>query len=374
MKIGINARFLTAPFTGIGQYTRSLVQTMAKIEPKNEYILFTPELVDINLPDNCKQIRVVEKPYRSASMRKAHWEHVLVPAEMERFEVNLAHFLYPSNPRRKLPMPTIVTVHDVIPWRLKAYRKKLRSKLYHFNARLALRKADHVITVSEFSKKEIIKYLKVKEKNIIVTPLAPPLSSEKISCPSFSLRRDYLLYVGGYDDRKNVPRLMKAYQKYIAPLYPIDLILVGAKNQGLEDFITDKYCERVADKYLLKSRGKVILTEPLDQSELVCLYQKALALVHMSFYEGFNLALVEAMQAGIPIVASDIPVHHEVTDEGALFVDPHNINSIGNGMHQLIHDRALQKELASKGEKRAKDFNWERTAEETLYVYNLFGN
>ncbi len=180
------------------------------------------------------------------------------------------------------------------------------------------------------------------------------------------------MYVGGYDDRKNVPRLMKAYQKYIAPLYPIDLILVGAKNQGLEDFITDKYCERVADKYLLKSRGKVILTEPLDQSELVCLYQKALALVHMSFYEGFNLALVEAMQAGIPIVASDIPVHHEVIGEGALFVDPHNIDSIGNGMHQLIHDKALQKELAGKGEERAKDFNWKRAAEETLYVYDLF--
>ncbi len=372
MKIGINARFLTTPFTGIGQYTRSLVATMAEIEPANEYILFTHELTDVHFPDNCRQVRIVEKGYKSESLRKAHWEHVLVPKEMERFEIDVAHFPYPSNPRRKLPMPTIVTVHDVIPWRLKAYRKKLRSKLYHFNARLALRKADHIITVSNFSKNEIIKYLKVKEKNITVTPLAPPLPPEKVSCPNFSLRRDFFLYVGGYDDRKNVPRLMKAYQKYIAPLYPIDLILVGAKNYGLEQFITDKYSERVADKYLLEPKGKIVLTEPLDQNELICLYRKALALAHVSFYEGFNLALVEAMQAGIPIVASDIPVNHEVTQDGALFVDPHNIDSIGNGMHQLIHDKALQNKLVKKTEKRAGDFDWKKTAEETLYVYDLF--
>ena len=372
MKIGVNARFLVHPLTGIGQYTRSLMQTMASMSPEHEYLLFTPELVDLSLPDNCRQIRVAEKPYRSASIQKAHWEHVLVPKEMERFEVNFAHFLYPSNPRRRLPFPTVVTVHDAIPWRLRAYRKRFRSKLYHFHARLALKKADHIITVSEFSKQEITNVLKIKDKNITVTPLAPPLPLDKVSCPNFSLRRDYFLYVGGYDERKNVPLLMEAYQKYIAPLYPIDLILVGGKNQGLDSFLTDRYCERVADKYLMKPKGNVIFTEHLPQSELICLYQKALALVHVSHYEGFNLTLVEAMQAGIPIVASDIPVHHEVTNDHALFVDPNVVDSIGNGMHQLIHDRSLREELAQKGKLRARDFSWEKTAEETLYVYNLF--
>jgi hypothetical protein len=92
MKIGINARFLVHPFTGIGQYTRNLVRAMAILKPENEYFLFTPELVEVNLPENCKQIRVAEKSYHSASLRKAHWEHILVPKEMERFEVHIAHF------------------------------------------------------------------------------------------------------------------------------------------------------------------------------------------------------------------------------------------------------------------------------------------
>jgi glycosyltransferase involved in cell wall biosynthesis len=345
---------------------------MARVAPENEYLLFTPDLVDITLPKNCRQMRVVEKESRSASVRKARWEHTLLPQEMERLRVDIAHFLYPSNPRRKLPMPTVVTVHDVIPWKLPEYRRRLRSKAYHFYARMALKKADHVITVSEFSKREIVKHLKVKEKNISVTPLAPPLTDEKISCPNYSLRRDYFLYVGGYDERKNVPNLIKAYQKHIAPRYPIDLILVGGKGMGLDELITDKYCDQVAGKYRIKPKGKVIFTENLDQSELACLYQQALALTHVSTYEGFNLALVEAMQAGIPIIASDIPVHHEVTDEAALFVDPKNVDSIGVTIHQLIHDKALRKDLAEKGSLRAEDFDWKKTAEETLYVYSLF--
>lgn len=372
MKIGINARFLVHPFTGIGQYTRSLVAEMAKLEPGNEYYLFTPELVDINLPENCRQIRVVEKPFQSASVQKANWEHVLVPNEMEKMKLDIIHFPYPCNPRRKLSAPTIVTVHDVIPWKLKAYRQKMRTKAYYFNARLALKKADHIITVSDFSKSEIIKTLKVKEKNITVTPLAPPEDSEKFTFPDLQLRRKFFLYVGGYDERKNVPQLLHAYLKHIAPDYPIDLILVGGKNAGLEDMVTDCYCEQVAGKFRLKRKGNVIFTDYLDQHDLLCLYRQALALVHVSTYEGFNLALVEAMSSGIPIVASDIPVHREVTNNHALFVDPMDINSIGNGMHQILNDSNLRETLSRQGLKRASDFSWRKTAEETLYVYSLF--
>lgn len=372
MKIGINARFLMHPFTGIGQYTRSLIPTLAKKTPENEYFLFTPELVDIDLPDNCRQMRVAEKNYKSDSIKKAHWEHILVPNEMEQMGLDLVHFPYPANPRRRMKMPVIVTVHDVIPWKLKAYRKYLRSKIYNLNARLALKKADHIITVSEFSKTEIIKYLKVQEKNISVTYNAPPLTDNKINFPDLDLRRKYFLYVGGYDNRKNIPNLIEAYQKHIAPTYPIDLILVGGKGRGLEELITDEYHERVAGKYPIKIKGKTVFTDMLEQSELMCLYKQALALVHTSGYEGFNLPLVEAMSAGIPIICSDIAVNHEVTSSNALFIDPNDINSIGNGMHRLINDPVMQRELKTAGLERAKNFSWDITAEKTLEVYNLF--
>lgn len=372
MKIGINARFLVHPYTGIGQYTRNLVATMAKMKPENEYLLFTPELVEANLPPNCKQIRVAEKPFQSASLQKAYWEHLLVPPEMEKSGIHIAHFPYPCNPRRRLPFPTVVTVHDVIPWRLREYRSRIRSRLYHLYARLALKKADHVLTVSEFSKSEIIKFLKVPEKNITVTPLASPLSDEPKHYPDLKLRRPFFIYVGGFDFRKNVPLLLHAFQKFIAPYYGIDLLVVGGKDRGLEALLTEDYHNKIGGKLVLKPKGRAIFTDFLSQEELQCLYRQALAMVHVSHYEGFNLALVEAMSAGIPIIASDIPVHHEVARDAALYVDPHQVNAVGNAMHQLVHDKSLRKTLSDYGLQRSKDFSWEKTAEETLYVYSLF--
>jgi len=372
MKIGINARFLAHPYTGIGQYTYNLVQALAKVDKKNEYLLFTPELVELQLPDNFRLVRIPEKEYKSASLRKAHWEHILVPEEMKKWNVDRAHFLYPSNPNKSLKIPTIVTVHDVIPWVLPSYRKKLRSKAYHLYAKLALKKADHIITVSEFSKKEIERVLKIEEKNIHVVYLAPPMKTEEEAPPDLPLRRDFLLYVGGYDERKNVPQLIEAYQKYIANYYSIDLILVGGEGRGLEQFITDRYCERVADQFPVKPKGKIVFTPSLPSNELITLYKQAKALVHTSEYEGFNLPLVEAMSAGLPIVCADIPVNHEVTAENAHFIDPSSVDTIGIGIHEFLNNKSLQAELKKKSKERAKDFDWKKTAEETLYVYNLF--
>ncbi len=373
MKIGINARFLAHPFTGIGQYTYNLLRALAKVDKKNEYLLFTPELVDLQLPDNFKQVRIPEKEYKSPSFRKAHWEHILVPREIEKWGVELAHFLYPSNPKKSLKIPTIVTVHDVIPWVLPAYRKQIRSKVYSAYTKMALKKADHVITVSNFSKKEIKRVLKVEDKNIHVTYLAPPMyEKDKVAPPNLPLRRKFLLYVGGYDDRKNVPLLIEAYQKFIANHYEIDLILVGGKGHELEELITDEYCERVADRFLVKPKGKIIFTEPMPSNELTALYKQATALVHVSTYEGFNLPLVESMANGLPIIASDIPVNHEVTAENAHFINPSSVDSIGIGIHEFLNNKVLQKELKKNGRERSKDFSWKKCAEETLYVYNLF--
>jgi len=295
MKIGINARFLTNPYTGIGQYSINLLQALAKIDHENEYFLLTPELVELNLPESFRQIRVPEKKYKSASLRKANWEQVLVPQEMEKLGVDLAHFLYPCNPNKKLSIPTIVTVHDVIPWVLPEYRKKLRSKIYHFQVKRALKKADHIITVSKFSKKEIERVLKIEEKNISVTYLASTLDQKKETVSDLKLRRDFFLYVGGYDERKNVPKLIEAYQKHIANHHKIDLILVGGKNKNLEGLINKKYQEHINGKFTVKPEGKIVFTDLLSPEELTYLYKEAKALVHPSQYEGFNLPLIEAM-------------------------------------------------------------------------------
>lgn len=372
MKIGINARFLPQPYTGIGKYSYNLLSALAQLDEENQYFLFTHKLVDFPLPENFKQIRVPEKDYKSPSLRKAHWEYNLIPKEMKKWEIDLAHFLYPSNPLFKLGIPTIVTVHDMIPWRLPEYNKLLRSKLYHMHAKWALKRADHIITVSDFSKGEIQKIVKTEDKNISVTHLAPPITHYDDIPPGLNLRRKFLLYVGGYDTRKNVPMMMIAYQKFIANYYPIDLILVGGKGKGMESFITDEFTEKVAGKFPVKPKGKIILTESLQDSELCALYKQATALVHPSNYEGFNLPLVEAMKHGRPLVISDIPVHHEVAGNAGFYVDQTSEDTFGIGLHEFLNNSKIQEELAKNAALRIKDFDWKQTAQQTLDVYNLF--
>jgi len=372
MKIGINARFLPQPFTGIGKYSYNLLSALSQLDEVNEYFLFTHQLADFPLPENFKQIRVPEKDYSSPSLRKAHWEYNLIPKEMKKWEIDLAHFLYPSNPLIKLGIPTIVTVHDMIPWRLPEYNKHLRSKLYHLHAKWALKRADHIITVSDFSKGEIQKIIKTEDKNLSVTHLAPPITHYDDMPPGLNLRRKFLLYVGGYDARKNVPMMMIAYQKFIANYYPIDLILVGGKGKGLEDFLTDEFTEKVAGRYPVKPKGKIIFTETLQDSELAALYRQALALVHPSSYEGFNLPLVEAMKYGLPLVISDIPVNHEVAGDAGFYVSPESEDTFGIGLHEFLNNAKMQKELAENAARRRQNFDWKETAQQTLDVYNLF--
>ncbi|MFH0820841.1 MAG: glycosyltransferase family 1 protein [Candidatus Peregrinibacteria bacterium] len=372
MKIGINARFLTHPYTGIGQYTRYLLQALGQADLKNEYFLFTPELVEVDLPDHFHQIRIREAASYSPGWAKAHWEHTLVPQEMKKEKMDLAHFFYPSNPWVRLSIPTVVTVHDAIPWRLPAYRQRLRSKLYHFYTRLALKKADHLITPSQFSKQEIHHLFKIQDKNITVIPHGLPMYSTLLKPPAVPLRRDFLLYVGGYDDRKNVPRLMEAFLKHVANTHAVDLILVGGKGKGLESLITGEYAEWVTPAIPVQPKGQIFFTGPLESHELAALYGQAKALVHPSFYEGFNLPLVEAMNAGAPIIAADIPVNREVTGGAGLFFDPHSTDAIGQTILKFLSDRRLQQDLAKQGREKAQEYSWKKSAEETLNVYNLF--
>ena len=147
---------------------------------------------------------------------------------------------------------------------------------------------------------------------------------------------------------------------------------MGGKDRGFERLITDEYAQRVTPVILVQPKGDIIFTDPLASNELTALYKQALMLVHPSLYEGFNLPLLEAMHSGIPIVCSDIPANREVTDGQALFFDPRSLDSLGEAIKTLIKNKSLIKDFARKGQENALKYTWEKSAEMTLNVYNLF--
>ncbi len=374
MRIGINARFLCHPHTGIGQYTRRLLEALSRLDSQNEYLLFTPKLSTLALGENFRQIRIPERRSFSAALRKADWEYRLLPGEAKKLQLQLLHFPYPSRPLFGLGVPTLVTVHDVIPWVLPEHRSRLRSRLLHAYVAQALKGADHLLTVSEFSKGEMLELFSLPSSSVTVTPLAPTLPKTPLpQALSSRLRRPFLLYVGGYDLRKNVPLLMEAYQKFVANHHALDLVLVGAQGKGLEAFLTSAHQQKIAGRFPLRPKGQIVLTPPLSSQELACLYSQAKAFVHASFYEGFNLPLADALQAGIPAVVSDLPVHREVAGDAAHFASLESVDSFGLALHEFLNAPGLAQSLSRQAKARAAEFSWEACARKTLEAYCRLG-
>jgi len=373
MTIGVNARLLTNPFTGIGQVTRNLFAELGKCDTETKYILVIPHEIPHQLaaefPKNV-EIRVLkERKFPGAGLRKTWWEQIQVPEFFMKAGVDVAFFPYPANPWTKdwyrrghasggRGPKTVVTVHDCIPWMNKNYRKGILSKLYHSQTKKAVAKADLVLTVSGSSKEDIEKVCGVPEKKIeVVYNDVSPIYKETPH-PSFveevlgrySLKSGkYFLYVGGYDERKNVNHLVKEFLKFEADHKGIPLVLAGGKlfkNKLYKSF----------DR--LENLGNIVKTGFLDEEELACLYRNCLAFVNLSKHEGFNLTILEAANSGAAMILSDIPVHREVAEESAKFVK----NDVISAMEEMTN--ASKREIwQEKAKKLAHKYSWKKYAQ-----------
>lgn len=356
MKIAVNARLLTKPFTGIGQYTKNLFMELAKITPSNKYILVVPEKVDLDLGENVEIKVLPEKKVGSGGMRKTWWEQITVPEYFKKIGADIAVFTYPCNPwTGDFGIKSVVTVHDCIPWKDKRYRRGVLSSLYHSQSRKAVAKADIVLTVSETSKRDIEKVcgvpagkIKVIYNDASAAYKSHYLKEETEAVLSrFNLKKgEFFLYVGGYDKRKNVDLLIKEYGLFIkkhleegGKLLP--LVLAGGKL----------FDNKLYGHLRLSEMGNLIWTGFIEEKNLAILYQNCAAFVNLSEDEGFNIPIIEAANCKAPLVLSDISVHREIAGDSAIFVH-------GNGVE------ALEKVLKSSKNSSvlAEKYSWKSSA------------
>ncbi len=368
MKIGVNARLLTKPFTGIGQYTRNLLAELARDDAETQYILVVPEEIPHKLvgefPKNVEIKILREKKFPSGGMRKTWWEQIQVPEFFMREKVDVAFFTYPSNPwtsdwYRQGPK-TAVTVHDCIPWMNKSYRKGILSKLYHSQTRKAVAKADLVLTVSGSSKKDIEKVCKVDAAKIevVYNDVSPVYKEDPHQAfvtevlGRYSLKSEkYFLYVGGYDERKNVNHLVEEYLKFAENHKGTPLVLAGGK-------LFNGKLYKSFDK--LNNLGNIVKTGFLGEEELACLYRNSLAFVNLSQHEGFNLTILEAANSGAAMILSNIPVHREVAEDSAMFVG-FGGGEVVKAMEQMLNEKK-RSEWQRKAEELSKKYSWKKYA------------
>lgn len=369
MKIGVNARFLNKPFTGIGQYTQNLLKHLAAADSDNEYVFVVNEEIDEKVrgefPVNVKFKYLNGKKVGTAGMKKTWWEQIQLPDFYKKEECEMVLYPYPSNPWvnswYKKGIKTVVAIHDCIPWASKEYRKSMLSRMYNYQAKKAVKKADLVLTVSKASKNDIEKHCHVDSSKIkVVYNDAGDVfkNEEKYDfgvLSKFDLKKgDFFLYVGGYDERKNVKMLLDEYSEFSSENERvIPLVLVGGKQ--INNYLYSSFDGKDPEY------GKIVRTGFLDGESLAALYASATAFVNFSKYEGFNIPIVEAANCGCPIMLSDTETHREVASGHALFVD---ISKKGEGVEAFkkLSDKNIQDRYSKKAKELSEKFSWRESA------------
>jgi glycosyltransferase involved in cell wall biosynthesis len=272
-----------------------------------------------------------------------------------------------SFPYRKRA-PTVLTVHDVIPLTFREAMGLARNRLlYRPGMRLACRLNDRVVTVSQFSKQDMARRLGVAGDKIRVIPNGiraphPPRPSlEADLLRRFDLQRGFVLYVGGIHERKNVPRLIAAFARLARGTgYPGSLLVTGRVAGAPYQERMRRVCEEAVRRSGME--GRVTFTGFISDEELDTLLRRATCLAYPSLYEGFGIPVLEAMNAGTPVLTSSTTALPEVADGAALLVDPLDEEAMAAGLAHLIADPHLRASLARAGRQWAASFTWERTA------------
>ena len=381
----MNAYFLKRPRTGSGQYLLHLLSAAQK--ESIDYTLWSFGQADAGVTSQYP-VRLLSLPpgIRHENPAKPWFEQVALPRAAERSKIDLLHYPYWASPLRKPNMPVVVTIHDVIPLLLPAYRGGLQVRAYTALVARAARNAGQIIADSECSKRDIVRLLGVAPERVHVVYLAAeerykpvePGSAERIDAlrARLGLCNRFVLYIGGLDVRKNVPVLVKAYAEALRRLReqgdcdPCQLVIVGDLAQTGSSFFPDP--RPVAEQHGLVT-GRDILypgTVPND-TDKADLLSAATVFAFPSEYEGFGLPPLEAMASGAPVVCSTGGSLPEITGDAALVHAPGDIHTLADGLQRVLSDAELRRTMSERGLAQAQRFSWARCAAETRAVYDI---
>jgi glycosyltransferase involved in cell wall biosynthesis len=363
MRIAISARMLKAnPDDGISRFTYEVVKRIICNNPSHEFVLIFDREYDRNLLFSKNAEGIVLKPAARHPLLWYYWHEWQLPAVLQKTGSDL--FLSPDGIiSLKTSIPSIPVIHDIsfyhrpkdIPFHISFYYR-------HFFRKFAA-KAVRIITVSEFSKKDISSYLKIDESLIDVayngvSEYFTPVPVQEVE--EFTLKQTdgipYFLFVGNFSPRKNIPGVINAYNHFRATtLFNHKLVLTGGK------LFLNHETERLIRSSLFSS--DIVLTGSIRHENLRHLYSGATALLFVPWFEGFGIPAAEAMRCGTPVILSKTTSLPEIGGTAAIFVDPDDISGISSAMEQVIYDNNLRSSMIETGIIESQKFTWDNCAE-----------
>lgn len=380
MRIGIDARWIFREKSGISTYTRELLRELPLVDQTNEYTVFfqeqdlLEETVAYAALDKAPNFSAALLPYGIFSVPN----QLRFSAELGKRELDVFHspnYMIPflAFPRHRAGMTKcVVTIHDLIPLLFPEYTPRaLKTRLmplYRFVMREVGARADVIVTVSEHSRKDVLREMNIKEKrknSVIAVPNG--VASEYK--PAERLPRDAktILYVGRFDPYKNLTGLLETFSKVRERAKGnVRLQVIGSPDE--------RYLEPLAKVEELDVNSWIDWSGYVGGAGLVDAYQQADIFALQSKYEGFGLTVLEAMACGAPVVCSNRSSLPEVAGSAAILEDPDDSEAFAAAILRILGDDALAADLQKKGIEQAARFTWKRTAEQTLEAYKHAAN
>ncbi|HBJ77228.1 MAG TPA: glycosyltransferase family 1 protein [Porphyromonadaceae bacterium] len=378
MRIGFDGKRVAQNSTGLGNYSRSLLEMILKYNPEHQLYLYIPNRNKLQHLSRINEVApqiILRFPEHTLDKKfSSYWRLTRIRKDIQKDKIELFHGLSGELPLgiNRSQCKQIVTIHDVIFRSHPHFYHPMEYLFYHWKVQHICRVADRIIAISKFTKQQIVKYYHVEEEKIdVVYQTCSPQYAEPISKrglenvrKKYSLPKEYILYVGTIEERKNLLLIAKSlnYLKESNRLGDIHVVVVGKDKK--------EYLHKVKEYIAQKSLGnRFIFFQDFPFEDLPALYRIATIFVYPSRIEGFGLPMLEAIMSGTPAIGCTGSCLEEAGGEHSLYVSPDNEVEMGEAIDRLWNDENLRSEMSNEGKIYAQNFAGEKTCQRLMEVY-----
>lgn len=370
MRIGFDSKRAFYNRSGLGNYSRNLLNSLMRSDTQASYFLFTPKIKRrILLASEAESSAIIISPSRFFHKTfKSLWRTMLITSDIEKCKIDLFHGLSHELPFgiTKTGAKSVVTIHDLIFLRYPEFYGKVDVFIYRKKMEYACRVADKIVAISTQTRDDLIQFLNVDPGKIeVIYQSCNLVFQKKITDSDYlnikqkhNLPDNYLLYVGTIEKRKNLLNILKALK---SKKIDIPLVAIGRKTE---------YYHKTIKPFLDENKMDIIIfPSEVNNDELPALYQNALCFVYPSFFEGFGIPILEAITSGIPVITSKGSCFEESGGPGSIYVDPHNPDEIGDAILKVAGSSEIRASMIKTGYEHARLFSSDVIAERYMDLY-----
>ena len=368
ISIGFDAKRAFFNNSGLGNYSRNLLVSLANKYPKNAYYLFTPKIKNHIILENEEHFNLIEPRQNFFKLFGSLWRFKYIAREIKKARLQIYHGLSQELPVgiENTGVKSVVTVHDLIFMRFPEFYHRIDAEIYYRKLVHACHVSDHIVAISEQTKQDLIELLKISADKISVIYQG---CNQNFWNKSYNLNHEvrakynlperYLLYVGTIEERKNLLGLVRALdiKKINTPL-----VVIGRK--------TENYFPKVQKYISSHNLGNIIFPGHIRNQDLPEIYQNAECFIYPSLFEGFGIPVLEALVSGVPVITSKGSCFTEAGGPGSLYVDPHSPEEIGDAILSVLNDKTLRDKMVTTGKMYANNFKDDNIADAYMNIYH----